>query len=88
MIALIPAVTFGKSPARKWRTRQEGEGGCGVVNVGEGGPCMSVSIASTLADVVSSSVMILCRREGPSVVSVGNGHKRLEKKKVDGDTTY
>lgn len=44
--------------------------------VGEGGSSMSVSIASTLAVFVSSFVMILCRREGPSVVSVRNDHKR------------
>jgi len=71
-------VSVEKSTARKWRTKQEGEGGCDE-DVGEGPP-MSVSIASTSTVFVSSSVMILCMREGPSVGSVKT--TRLSKRKA------
>ena len=56
------------------------------VEPGEAGSSMSVSIASPFAVFVSSSVMILCRREGPSVGPVSNTVIRKRKKGMEKDT--
>jgi hypothetical protein len=58
-----------------------------VMGVGEAGSSMSVSIVLVFVDFASSSVMILCRREGPSVGSVrSNSYQKRRRRRDDKGT--